>query len=175
MLDARSSGYLAIPNFQAFYHKVMNQYMRPIARLLFANVYGYDTQTFGFSIQYQPTGDTSLQLHTDASAVTMNINLNLPGEDFTGSEVDFVDRHLGKPNVPSLNLAWRLFIEARCRTPHIQLLVANVPIWCFGCMAIICKYHEELGLIVILMPINVGLLRTVSLIISRRFKMSLCV
>jgi len=96
MLDARSLGYLATPNFQAFYHKVMNQYMRPIARLLFANVYGYDTQTFGFSIQYQPTGDTSLQLHTDASAVTMNINLNLPGEDFTGSEVDFVDRHLGQ-------------------------------------------------------------------------------
>ena len=96
MLDARSQGYLAAPNFQAFYDEVMNRYMRPIARLLFANIYGYDTQTFGFSIEYQPTGDTSLQLHTDASAVTMNINLNLIDEPFTGSEVDFVDRQLGQ-------------------------------------------------------------------------------
>ncbi|MGO1283230.1 hypothetical protein ACT3QO_10665 [Psychrobacter sp. AOP7-D1-15] len=96
MLDARSQGYLAAPHFQAFYSNLMNRYMRPIARLLFANIYGYDTQTFGFSIQYQPTGDTALQLHTDASAVTMNINLNLIDEPFTGSEVDFVDRQLGQ-------------------------------------------------------------------------------
>ncbi len=96
MLDTRSQGYLAAPQFQEFYSTMMNRYMRPIARLLFANIYGYDTQTFGFSIEYQPTGDTSLQLHTDASSVTMNINLNLIDERFTGSEVDFVDRHLGQ-------------------------------------------------------------------------------
>jgi hypothetical protein len=65
--------------------------MRPIARLLFPEIYGYDSQTFGFSIQWQAGMDTSLRLHTDASSVTMNINMNLQDEKFTGSEVDFYD------------------------------------------------------------------------------------
>lgn len=67
--------------------------MRPIARLLFPEVLGYDSQTFGFSIQYQAGMDTSIRLHTDAAAVTLN--LNLPSEEFTGSEVDFYDKDKG--------------------------------------------------------------------------------
>lgn len=89
MLDSRSEGYLAAPSFQTFYLELLNKFMRPIARLLFPEIVGYDSQTFGFSIQYQAGMDTSLRLHTDASAVTMNVNLNLPNEAFTGSEVDF--------------------------------------------------------------------------------------
>lgn len=96
MLDPRSEGYLAAPSFQAFYRELLDKYMRPSARLLFPEVMGYDTQTFGFSIQYQPDMDTSLRLHSDASAATLNVNLNLPGEEFTGSEVDFYDQLTGK-------------------------------------------------------------------------------
>ena len=57
---------------------------------------GFDTQTFGFSIHYQAGMDTSLRMHTDASAATLNINMNFKGEEFTGSEVDFFDRALGE-------------------------------------------------------------------------------
>ncbi|MCJ8276902.1 MAG: 2OG-Fe(II) oxygenase, partial [Bdellovibrionales bacterium] len=96
MLDQRSEGYLAAPSFQSLYEEMLNQYMRPIARMLFPEITGYDTQTFGFSIQYQPTKDTSIQMHTDASSVTLNINLNLPGEEFEGSEVDFLNAKTGK-------------------------------------------------------------------------------
>jgi len=96
MLDSRSEGYLAAPNFQAFYHEMLNTYMRPIARLLFPEIMGYDTQTFGFSIHYQPNTDSSIRPHTDASAVTLNINLNLPEETFTGSAVDFFDVATGQ-------------------------------------------------------------------------------
>lgn len=96
MLDARSEGYLAAPTFQAFYNLIMNKYMRPISRMLFPEVMGFDTQTFGFSIQYQEGMDTSLRPHTDASAATMNINLNVPGETFKGSEVDFFNNETGK-------------------------------------------------------------------------------
>ncbi|GGP69171.1 2OG-Fe(II) oxygenase family protein [Shewanella saliphila] len=96
MLDSRSEGYLAAPNFQAFYHEMLNTYMRPIARLLFPEIMGYDTQTFGFSIHYQPNTDSSIRPHTDASAVTLNINLNLPSEAFTGSAVDFFDVATGQ-------------------------------------------------------------------------------
>lgn len=96
MLDSRSEGYLAAPSFQAFYHEMLNTYMRPIARLLFPEIIGYDTQTFGFSIHYQPNTDSSIRPHTDASAVTLNINLNLPEETFTGSAVDFFDVATGQ-------------------------------------------------------------------------------
>ncbi|OEJ99907.1 2OG-Fe(II) oxygenase [Roseivirga misakiensis] len=95
MLDPRSEGHLAAPNFQAFYNDLMDRYMRPIARLLLGT-YGYDTQTFGFSIQYNPDKDKDLQPHTDASAATLNININLPDEKFTGSQVDFFDKATGK-------------------------------------------------------------------------------
>lgn len=91
MLDARSEGFLAAPSFQKFYRNIIDIYMRPIARLLFPEITGHDSQTFGFSIKYQAGTDTSLRLHTDASAVTMNVNLNLPGEHFSGSGLDFYD------------------------------------------------------------------------------------
>ena len=96
MLDSRSEGYLAAPNFQTFYREMLDTYMRPIARMLFPEVMGYDTQTFGFSIHYQPNTDSSIRPHTDASAVTLNINLNLPSEAFTGSAVDFFDVATGQ-------------------------------------------------------------------------------
>jgi len=95
MLDSRSEGYLAAPSFQAFYNEILNTYMRPISRMLFPEVMGFDTQTFGFSIYYEPNTDSSIRPHTDASAVTLNINLNLQGEEFTGSEVDFYHPYTG--------------------------------------------------------------------------------
>lgn len=91
MLDPRSEGYLAAPVFQDFYQDLMDHYMRPISRLLFPDIVGFDTQTFGFSIQWQAGKDTDLRPHTDASSVTLNINLNLPGESFSGSAVRFMD------------------------------------------------------------------------------------
>lgn len=92
MLDQRSEGYLAAPSFQEFYRGLMDRYMRPISRMLLPDIMGFDTQTFGFSIQWQADKDTSLRAHTDASSVTLNLNLNLPGEDFSGSGVRFFDR-----------------------------------------------------------------------------------
>ncbi|MEM6475244.1 MAG: 2OG-Fe(II) oxygenase [Pseudomonadota bacterium] len=91
MLDPRSEGYLAAPTFQTFYRDLMDHFMRPIARLLFPDIYGYDSQTFGFSIHWKAGGDEDLRAHTDASSVTLNINLNLPGEDYGGSAVRFMD------------------------------------------------------------------------------------
>lgn len=91
MLDRRSEGYLAAPTFQAFYQQLLDTYMRPISRLLFPEIIGYDSQSFGFSIHYQPTTDASIRPHTDASSVTLNINMNLPDETFEGSELDVMD------------------------------------------------------------------------------------
>ncbi|MDD1791783.1 2OG-Fe(II) oxygenase [Enterovibrio sp. ZSDZ42] len=135
MLDPRSEGYLAAPAFQAFYRQVMDQYMRPIARLLFPDVMGYDSQTFGFSIQYQVGIDTSLQPHTDASAATLNINMNLPDESFAGSEVDFYDRVSGE--VKRITFKPGTAMLHRGNIPHAAHPItsgtrSNMVLWLYG-------------------------------------------
>ncbi len=116
MLDPRSDGSLAAPSFQTFYRMVMDVYMRPIARLLFHDIVGHDTQTFGFSIHYRPTTDTSIRPHTDASAVTLNINANLPGEAFTGSTVDFFDAATGEVHALAFDVGTAMI--HRGNVPH---------------------------------------------------------
>lgn len=135
MLDHRSEGFLGAPNFQTFYRELLDKYMRPIARLLFPEIVGYDTQTFGFSIQYQAGMDTSLRLHTDASAATLNVNLNLPREDFSGSEVDFYDRVTGEKNrltfKPGIAMIHRGSV-AHAAQPITGGTRTNFVLWLFG-------------------------------------------
>ncbi len=135
MLDPRSQGYLAAPNFQAFYRDLMDAYMRPISRLLFPDVMGYDTQTFGFSIQWQADADTSLRAHTDASSVTLNLNLNLPGEDFSGSGVRFFDHATRK--IEELTFAPGTALIHHGSVPHESMPItagerSNFVLWLYG-------------------------------------------
>jgi len=135
MLDRRSEGFLAAPQFQSFYQSLMDSYMRPISRLLFPDVMGYDTQTFGFSIQWQADKDTSLRAHTDASAVTLNINLNLPGEDFSGSGVRFFDRETRR--VEELTFAPGTALIHHGSVPHESMPItegerSNIVLWLYG-------------------------------------------
>ncbi|WP_271784745.1 2OG-Fe(II) oxygenase [Aquimarina algiphila] len=134
MLDPRSEGHLAAPNFQAFYNDIMNRYMRPIARLLLGT-YGYDNQTFGFSIQYNPDKDKDLQPHTDASAATLNININLPDEEFIGSQVDFYDKATGQ-TVQTIFEPGKAIIH-RGNVPHVTHPItsgqrSNLVVWLYG-------------------------------------------
>ncbi len=135
MLDPKSEGFIAAPTFQSFYRLVMNTYMRPISRLLFPDIVGLDTQTFGFSIHYQPDTDTSIRPHTDASSVTLNINLNLPGEDFTGSTVDFFDQATG--DVTALTFKPGSAMIHHGNVPHTAQPImsgerTNFVLWLFG-------------------------------------------
>ena len=135
MLDKRSEGYLAAPSFQAFYNQILNIYMRPISRLLFPEIMGYDTQTFGFSIYYDPNTDASIRPHTDASSVTLNINLNLPGEKFSGSELDFYDQENGK--VVQLSFKPGTAMIHKGSVPHAAKPITsgdrtNLVLWLFG-------------------------------------------
>lgn len=135
MLDRRSEGHLAAPSFQAFYNEIINKYMRPISRLLFPEVMGYDTQTFGFSINYQPKTDSSIRPHTDASTVTLNININLPDEEFIGSELDFYDSETGK--VQRLSFKSGVAMLHRGNVPHAAQPITggertNLVLWLYG-------------------------------------------
>ncbi len=134
MLDPRSEGHLAAPNFQAFYSQIMDRYMRPIARLLLGT-YGYDNQTFGFSIQYNPDKDKDLHAHTDASSATLNININLPDEKFTGSQVDFFDK-TSRRTVSTVFEPGKAIIH-RGNVPHATHPItsgqrSNLVVWLYG-------------------------------------------
>ena len=135
MLDERSEGYLAAPSFQTFYREMLDKYMRPIARLLFPEIVGYDAQTFGFSIRYQPNTDTSLRMHTDASSVTLNINMNLPEETFSGSEVSFYDPTTGglvdQTFEPGVALIHRGHVP-HATHPITQGERSNLVLWLYG-------------------------------------------
>jgi hypothetical protein len=135
MLDPRSPGYLAAPSFQTFYRNLIDTYMRPIARMLFPEIMGYDTQSFGFSIQYRPNTDTSIRPHTDASSVTLNVNLNLQNEAFTGSSVDFLNPRTG--DTASLMFTPGSALIHRGSVPHTALPITsgertNFVLWLFG-------------------------------------------
>ncbi|WP_417273673.1 2OG-Fe(II) oxygenase [Celeribacter halophilus] len=135
MLDPRSEGYLAAPNFQTFYRGLMDAYMRPISRLLFPDIVGYDTQTFGFSIQWQADADRSLRAHTDASSVTLNLNLNLPDEEFSGSGVKFFDRETRQ--VAELGFAPGKALIHHGSVPHESMPITegertNFVLWLYG-------------------------------------------
>lgn len=135
MLDKRSEGFLAAPSFQNFYKQLTDTYMRPISRLIFPEIIGYDMQTFGFSIFYQPNTDTSLRPHTDASAVTMNVNLNVPDEAFTGSGVDFYDQAKGTTTEVMFEPGMALL--HRGNVPHAAKPIlsgerTNFVLWLFG-------------------------------------------
>ena len=135
MLDPRSEGYLGAPGFQAFYAGLMNRYMRPVSRLLFPDVAGYDDQTFGFSIQWKADTDTSLRPHSDASSVTLNINLNLPGEGFSGSGVTFIDPETRR--VESLSFDPGLALIHHGSVPHASEPItdgsrSNFVLWLYG-------------------------------------------
>ncbi|APG61567.1 2OG-Fe(II) oxygenase [Sphingorhabdus lutea] len=135
MLDPRSEGYLAAPIFQSFYQQLMDYYMRPISRLLFPDIYGYDSQTFGFSIQWQAGKDVDLRAHSDASSVTLNINLNLPGEKYSGSAVRFMDPKSRR--VESLSFEPGTALIHHGKVPHASEPITegerhNFVLWLYG-------------------------------------------
>ena len=93
------------------------------------------SQTFGFSIQWQPDTDTSLCAHTDTSSVTLNVNLNLPGEDFSGSAVRFFDRETQK--ISELTFAPGTALMHHGSVPPESMPItegvrSNLVLWLFG-------------------------------------------
>ena len=139
MLDPRSEGYLAIPEFQKWYSDLMDTYMRPLGRLFYPEYISAedDCESFAFSIGYQAEKDTSIQQHTDASALTLNINLNLPdgAEEYSGSSLYFVDRATGKKH--TVTFAPGVAIMHRGAVPHAALPITggertNIVLWEYG-------------------------------------------
>jgi len=139
MMDPRSVGYWAAPDFQKFYKDILiDSYIRPISRLFFPDsiVATDDSETFGFSIQYQVGGDESIRHHTDAGTVTFNINLD-PEQLWTGSSLYFWDSLNGGGTRYTVDWAPGKAVMHLGRTLHAALPIEsgirnNIVIWTMG-------------------------------------------
>jgi hypothetical protein len=92
VLDIETEGGVSYPRIDSFRDMFVDTYLRPLGRMFFQNYIGPgdDSSTYAFTIRYQPNKDTNLNEHSDASAVTINMNLNLPEEAYEGSSLYFV-------------------------------------------------------------------------------------
>ncbi|CAB9514515.1 and iron-dependent oxygenase domain-containing protein 2 [Seminavis robusta] len=137
MIDPRSVGYMAAPDFQTFYQDVLvDRYIRPMGRLLFPEFIQTkdDSESFAFSIQYQAGGDESIRPHSDASTITFNINLDLE-QTWTGSSLYFWDNE----RTTRKTVAWKpgMAMIHLGRTMHAALPIetgtrSNLVIWTFA-------------------------------------------
>lgn len=137
MIDPRSVGYFAAPSFQAFYQNLMTSYMRPLGRLMAPEYINDqdDSQSFGFSIEYQPTTEQGIRMHSDSSALTLNINMNLPGEEWEGSSLIFVDPDTHERKI--VEFGHGVAVMHRGAIPHAALPLTsgirkNLVLWLYG-------------------------------------------
>merc|ERR1719379_907476 len=72
---------------------LIDRYVRPLCEMFFPEIVGAgDASSFyAFTVRYRADEDRTLAEHRDASVATLNVNLNLPGEEYTGSDLLFVD------------------------------------------------------------------------------------
>jgi hypothetical protein len=128
MIDPRSEGYMGIPEFQSFYRNLLDTYMRPLGRPMFPDYITDrdDSESFAFSIQYQAGKDQSIRQHSDASSVTLNVNLNLPDgeEEYSGSSLYFVDPSTGVKN--SVTFAPGVAVLHRGKTMHAAVRAISI-------------------------------------------------
>lgn len=101
ILDSETLGGVSYPAIDSFQSWLVDTYVRPLGRMFFPDSIGVedDTVSYAFTIHYITTTttdnnqprDVKLKEHTDASVVTMNINLNLYEEDnYEGSSLLFL-------------------------------------------------------------------------------------
>jgi len=85
-------GAVNLQAFEAFYQELVDTYIRPTMRALFPEYAGDpkdDSDSYSFTIKYSANTDMELKEHSDASLYTMNVNLNLPHETYSGSDLNF--------------------------------------------------------------------------------------
>jgi len=129
-----------------FHTWLVDHYVRPLGRLLFPEFIreGDDASSYAFTIQYAAqkrdrSGDLKLEEHSDASVVTMNINLNLPSDgSIEGSSLVFQDpdpatkkRHYLNMTTPGMAVIHRGF-QRHQALPILSGQRAQLIIWLFA-------------------------------------------
>jgi predicted 2-oxoglutarate/Fe(II)-dependent dioxygenase YbiX len=149
ILDATNStdGSVAMQGLDDFLQNVLvDDYVRPLGRMLFPEYFGNpkndDVDSYIFTIRYKQGHDVQLNEHSDASLVTLNVNLNLPNdnehdeESYSGSSIYFVDE-IDKKTKHNVTFTSGMALLHRGMTRHAALPIqegerTNMVVWLFG-------------------------------------------
>jgi len=141
ILDPNTEGSLLLSGLDKFYQNLVDEYVRPLGRLFFPEYMQPpdDMDSYAFTIRYKEGEDVSLSEHSDASLITMNINLNLPSQsnetNYEGSTLYFVDDETGEQH--KVRFQPGMAVLHRGLTRHAAEPIAhgertNMVVWLFG-------------------------------------------
>ncbi|MGK3753168.1 MAG: hypothetical protein ACI8RD_005475 [Bacillariaceae sp.] len=141
-------GNLPIHNFL---DNLVRDFVRPLGRSFFPTFCGNpedDIKYYAFTIRYGDDGhdplfatgtggDVELKEHSDASIISLNINLNLPNEEYTGSSIYFVQDGEKEENKRELKFESGTALLHRGMTRHGSIPLKsgqrnNLVIWLHG-------------------------------------------
>jgi hypothetical protein len=131
-------GAASLSEFERFYNDLVDEYVRPVARLLFPEYVssaGDDAESYAFTIRYKADEDLALREHSDASLFTLNVNLNRPEEAYEGSSVLFFDKDKGTNSSVAFEPGEALLHLGQVRHAALPLTAGertNLVIWLFG-------------------------------------------
>ena len=141
-------GNLPIHNFLDI---LVRDFVRPLGRSFFPTFCGNsedDIKHYAFTIRYgddghdplfttETGGDLELKEHSDASIISLNINLNLPDEEYTGSSLYFLQDDGNKKERREFNFESGTALLHRGMTRHGSIPLQsgqrnNLVIWLHG-------------------------------------------
>ena len=101
LFDPTIPGGIVRTEVHDFLDTLVDNFIRPIGRMFFSSHVNKndDAKYYAFTIRYSNTEDVQLNEHSDASVVSININLNLPEEDYSGSSIYFMTEEEGDGEV----------------------------------------------------------------------------
>lgn len=153
IIDNDVDGAVSLPSLTSFVEDLISDIARPVGRTLFNDAVGRldDTDYFAFTIRYNAEEDMELKEHRDASVVTLNINLNLPEENYDGSSLYLLDEDgNGAGERHSIRFEPGMMLIHRGSVRHAALPISsgtrhNMIIWLFGedGHVRVAPYHEE--------------------------------
>lgn len=141
ILDPETEGAVTVRGLHAFYQLLVQDYVRPLGRLFFPEYMQApdDAESYAFTVRYKEGEDMALREHSDASLITLNVNLNLPSRsnetDYEGSTLYFVDEttkeHHQVKFQPGMAVLHRGILRHAAQ-PIVHGERTNMVVWLFG-------------------------------------------
>ena len=139
ILDPKTEGAVTLAGLDEFYQNLVDEYVRPLGRLFFSEYMqaADDAESYAFTIRYKEGEDIELREHSDASLITLNVNLNIPSNEsnYEGSTLYFVDDETGEHH--EVNFRPGMAVLHRGLTRHAAKPIVhgertNLVVWLFG-------------------------------------------
>lgn len=141
ILDPHTEGAVTMRGLDRFYQMIVDDYVRPMGRLFFSEYIQPpdDAESYAFTIRYKEGEDVALREHSDASLITLNVNLNIPSRqnetNYEGSTLYFVDDETKEHHEVQFQPGMAVLHRGMTRhaaEPIVHGERTNLVVWLFG-------------------------------------------